>query len=430
MIWRSFQANPECDIRLGLRKRAHYFRSVSVSLSSHKIDGLEMAVNVGKRTNNSLPPLDLSAAPVAMFLRRCGVRKLSPAARAQLYDLGTSMSQPEWRSLYKRAQVEGMSALVFAHAAEVGLLPVMPAEIAESLQTAYRNFWIWNRRLRGELPRINDALKAHNIDVIAFKGVTLAERLYGEIALRPIGDIDLLVRAEDLDACGRILARIGYAPVPGRAKQSQWHALVNRALNFRHDAGFLLDVHWAVTSQPAYVVSFPLAEIWQSAERMQLVGRSVRRLSAADELRYLCYHYAAQHEDKRLIWLVDIAEIVRTLPPTWDWGQFAADTIVRGLATPVSVALNTAQTVLELAVPTKLLMTLGEAAERPQERAAWRVAQASRYGLRAMYEHIKVQNGIRGRIAFAWQGFLSHGVLPTEQRLLTLRQRLPALRKG
>ena len=385
-----------------------------------------MSVQYDHQANSSPHvPDPEDAAPIALFLRLCGVRVAPPLIRAQLYNLGITFSETDWQSLGICARVEGMSALVFAHASEAGLLPAMPAEVIEALQEYYGRSWLWNRRLRGEQSRIIALLAMQGIEVMVMKGVTLAERLYGEIALRPIGDIDLLVRPEDISACGRVLAANGYAPQPGRATPSQWHALVNRALALRHSEGFALDVHWALTSQPAYVASFPLAEIWRSARRIQLAGHPARQLSTADELRFLCFHYAAQHEDKRLIWLVDIAEILRTLPVSWDWEPFTATTSARGLAMPVSEALRAAAATLAAPIPTDVLDALAEAAARPGEQAAWRAARTNRRGLRAMYDHIRAQRGVWGQLNFAWQGFLWHGALPAWQRFIALRRALP-----
>ena len=53
---------------------------------------------------------------------------------------------------------------------------------------------------------------------------------------------------------------------------------------------------------------------------------------------------------------------------------------------------------------------------------AWRAAQTSRYGIKAMYEHLKVQDGIAGQLAFAWQGLLWHAILPARTRVNSLRQ--------
>lgn len=369
-----------------------------------------------------------SATFIDQMLWKCGAPTLARSDLAQLFDLGKRLSPVDWQRLHARSHAEGMDALLFAHATEAGLLPVMPADVAETLMATYRTNWIWNRRLRGEQRRIVDTILDGGIDVVLVKGVTLAARYYGEIALRPIGDIDLLVHPEDAADCGRILSTCGYTPLPGREKPTQWHSLVNRALAYHGSAGITIDVHWALASLPPYVAAFPQADIWNCAESLDLSGPSARRLSIADELRFLCYHYAAQHRDRRLIWLVDIAEILRSLPSDWDWPQFLSDTIARGLATPVAVALDTAQRILDVKVPASASLELRVAASHWKERTAWRAAQSSRYGIRAMYEHLKVQEGISGRLTFGWQGLLWHAIHPAHAHMNSLRQRLSARR--
>lgn len=365
---------------------------------------------------------DSSATFIDLALWQCGARILSQSSLTQLYDLGKRLSPTAWQRLRARSHAEGMDALLFAHATEAGLLPFMPTNVAEGLMATYRTNWIWNRRLRGEQRRIVDAILARGVDVVLVKGVTLAARYYGEIALRPIGDIDLLVRPEDAADCGRILTTCGYTPLPGRENPTQWHALVNRALAYRDDAGITIDVHWALASLPPYVAAFPQAELWNCAENLDPAGPSARRLSTADELRFLCFHYAAQHRDKRLIWLVDIAEILRMLPSAWDWPQFVSDTIARGLAMPVAAALDMVQHLLNVKIPARVMLDLHTAASHWKERMAWRAAQAGRYGIRAMYQHLRVQDGIAAQLAFARQGLLWHAIVPARTRVSSLRQ--------
>src|SRR5262249_51417634 len=148
-----------------------------------------------------------------------------------------------------------------------------------------------------------------------------------------------------------------------------------------------------------------------------------RYLCSADELRYLCYHYAAQHREERLIWLVDIAELVRALPEGWDWDEFCAETIQRDLAMPVATSLRRAERWLGLEVPAEALAALCRAASRPQERRAWRAARAGRSELRGIYKSVLAQPGTRARLAFLWQGLVWHATLPGLQRLRAMGSR-------
>jgi hypothetical protein len=56
--------------------------------------------------------------------------------------------------------------------------------------------------------------RAAGIDVIVLKGAFLAELVYRNIGLRAIGDIDLLVKKEDLGKVKRVLIQLGYQALP------------------------------------------------------------------------------------------------------------------------------------------------------------------------------------------------------------------------
>jgi hypothetical protein len=354
------------------------------------------------------------------FVQRCARAQASTTDYERMRQIAGRMDTVEWENLLLVSQSAGMEPLVFHHASEAGVLTCMPAEVADRLADAYRMSWIFNRRLRSELGALLAALTNQGIDVLVFKGVALAERYYGEIALRPTSDIDLLLHPEDVEDCRLMLLERGYTAVPELRKTSQWRSRVNRVLVFRHYAGFVVEVHWALANLPSYVGSLPLDQIWRRAEHAQVAGQSARYLAAADELRYLSYHYAAQHEDRRLIWLVDIAECVRRLPPTWDWERFSADTIAAGLATPVAMALGSAERLCELELPSDSLVKLRQAAAMPQEWRAWQAARTSRGGFVWLYRQIKAQDGIASQFTFVWASFIWYLLLPTWRRFSAL----------
>jgi hypothetical protein len=66
--------------------------------------------------------------------------------------------------------------------------------------------------LSRELIRVVDRLQAISVDVLPYKGVALAETVYGDIALRQAGDIDLLIRPQDFARARKSLRELGYQP--------------------------------------------------------------------------------------------------------------------------------------------------------------------------------------------------------------------------
>src|SRR5215467_2855057 len=70
----------------------------------------------------------------------------------------------------------------------------VPGSIQSALQARFQSNSVKALRFSAELVRLVDAFRKGGIKVLAHKGPVLAQFLYGDIALRQYGDLDLLVR--------------------------------------------------------------------------------------------------------------------------------------------------------------------------------------------------------------------------------------------
>lgn len=69
-----------------------------------------------------------------------------------------------------------------------------------------------NLTLFQELRRILQALNNGRIKVMVLKGASLAETVYKNPVLRPMSDLDLLIREKNLGEVERKLLDLGYSP--------------------------------------------------------------------------------------------------------------------------------------------------------------------------------------------------------------------------
>jgi Uncharacterised nucleotidyltransferase len=144
------------------------------------------------------------------------------------------------------------------------------------------------------------------VPVIALKGPCLAERFYGDAALRTCYDLDLLVRGSDLDRTEKLLTDLGFAP---NSRADDYHRPWSRkSIN--------LELHFNVENPHAF--DFDIDAAWKRAERSQFHGAPVWLLAPRDELLYLCLH-GVRHRFERICLMLDLALAFRRL-------QLAADT--------------------------------------------------------------------------------------------------------
>lgn len=338
-------------------------------------------------------PAGVAVPDVLRFIARCGSPELDPSAQEELRVLGRRLDRAGWEILPVQAREHGMASLVFLHATQAGALATAPAHIASNLAAIYAQTLVTNRQLQHAREELLAAFSARGIRPMVLKGTALAERYYGTVALRPVRDIDLLVRRAELGAAADILRRLGYAPQRGLGKPTQFYALASSALGYQRAGRATVEIHWQLTSRPVYRRALDVRRAWARALPLGAAGSGAYYLAPADELRFLCVHLAAEHEMSRLIWLVDIAALIRPLGSDWDWEGFTTETIADGAATPVALALQHAVELLDLDVPRAVLQRLDEAAHTPRERHAWQVARARPFSGEWMWSRLAAAQG-------------------------------------
>ena len=105
------------------------------------------------------------------------------------------LTDEEWIALIEMATWHGVAPLLYQRLKAPPLAGCVPDGVRERLRGLYLNTAACNMRLYEELRPLLLALRAAGIPVIVLKGAYLAEQVYRNIALRPMGDIDLLVPA-------------------------------------------------------------------------------------------------------------------------------------------------------------------------------------------------------------------------------------------
>jgi len=137
-----------------------------------------------------------------------------------------------------------------------------------------------------EFLRIHDCCIQNRLELVPLKGAAfMVERLFGErTGLRPMSDLDILVRKDDLPRAEKILESLGYRKQFWGLKEDYW---MNRHyhLVFEKPAGgnkfFTLELHWLL-SYPQAKPLLPL--LWKRLRTVDFEGRRINLLSIEDSL--------------------------------------------------------------------------------------------------------------------------------------------------
>lgn len=159
----------------------------------------------------------------------------------------------------------------------------VPPEILAELHHDYMVSGLAALARERPLKKLLAAFEADRLPVILLKGMYLGCRVYEEPALRPMGDLDLLVWEDAFEQANRVLISSGYAVAVEDTDMR--HETLNRARVYTKAGthSVEIDLHRAVWSMDYYRI--PASVIWSDAGKSMLYGHRAYFLSP--ELNFL-----------------------------------------------------------------------------------------------------------------------------------------------
>jgi hypothetical protein len=250
-------------------------------------------------------------------------------------------------------------------------LPAAPrAEIAASADRLRQNA----DTLGGFLARYLQRAAARGIPTAVLKGLSISSNIYGDPAMRPGGDIDLLVRPHDVPACLAALEEIGIG--------AYWHNLMHDDYYTRHhlhqqrstpDTKTWFEIHWAL-DHPYTLLTIDYAALLDRATPGTLLDQPVADLTPPDLLLTLAVHLVkhaihlpatVQRADLprlvlaegMLMYHLDIAETIHQHPDL-DWEALIQLARQTGTAEIFGAVLRAGVTLLRARVPEGVVQSL------------------------------------------------------------------------
>lgn len=122
----------------------------------------------------------------------------------------------DWSGTVSLLIKQGSAPLFYVKLPALSRAGCIPPEAQKNLQQAYLRTLSRGMVLYHAFTEIVTAFRQQGIEVIALKGVYLSEKLYGDIGLRQLSDIDLLLTdAGQGEKALQVLRTLGYQDAPG-----------------------------------------------------------------------------------------------------------------------------------------------------------------------------------------------------------------------
>ena len=215
----------------------------------------------------------------------------------------------------------------------------MPASIWSAIRARFEHQERRVLRFTAELARILQQFDHHGIQVLAHKGAALGQLLYDNPAMRQFGDLDFLMRADDVTRARSALKELGYAPklqLSSRQEKEYLRSGYEYVFGLSADRN-LVEVQWQILPR-FYSINFDMEALFARSTELDLDGLRLRTLGKEDLMLVLCVH-AAKHEWAQLGTVRDIATFA-CLDLDWSWIEAEARRlgVMRILAVSLSLA--------------------------------------------------------------------------------------------
>ncbi len=168
-------------------------------------------------------------------------------------------------------------------------------------------------------------LVAEGIEVIVLKGAALALTVYQNIGLRPMSDVDLLIRPAQASAALHVMSELGYTHEARGTRPGDILAHECEVALTKPDPDApMIELHWSLIDSPHYQRVIDMDWLWATARPLMVRDTPALMLGPEAQVLHLCAHLALHHPSPaqpHLLWLNDIVEVIRHYQGELDWDE-------------------------------------------------------------------------------------------------------------
>ena len=245
----------------------------------------------------------------------------------------------DWEEILESARWHGVAPLLYNNLKGIQKSRSIPQRVMDELRTDYNANLARNMYIYAELRNILGAFRKKGVEVILLKGAVLAKTIYGDIGLRPMSDVDLLVRKGDLPHAEKILSGLGYL-FYGYNNTQEWIRENDYHIVYIHPSKNIpVEIHWHITkdSHPFRIRNIDTGIIetwWERAETAEISGNKVLMLCPEDLIFHLSHHFFKHRfvRHKGVFWnkgaliqLCDILQILKHYKDRIDWVRLISE---------------------------------------------------------------------------------------------------------
>lgn len=281
----------------------------------------------------------------------------------------------DWQTVLARARQHGLSGLLY-RSLEMQARADVPPDVRQALRETYLRTNVAQLLAYGELAALMDIFRAAQIPFIVLKGAALSRTLYSDPALRPFGDLDLLVHEHDHARATELVLAREYQAVVEMSAGSDSALWGQQTFVRTGNQPARVELHWHLFVTPYYRQRARLAWFWDECETFDVSGHSAQTFNVSAQLLHLAAHSSLHHSETRFIWLYDLALLLARHGDTLAWDKISASARVFGLMRALQTALQQTATVWQVPLPSQAQAIFTAAPAEPYERIVFALTRS------------------------------------------------------
>jgi len=275
-------------------------------------------------------------------------------------------SEIDWQTFLLLARKEGIAPLLYRRLVCCLDRECIPDWLARELKREYYAVLAKNAVVFEELKKALAALNNAGVEAMVLKGAVLAEQVYGDLGVRPMADVDLLIKGHDLAAIDQAFQTLGYLSDDLRSID-----LTSIPINYLTSVVYYsptvyylcFHLHWHIVNSTipndSLIRSFKITDIWNAARQTTIAGTKTLVMAPHNLLIHLAEHgLRVTHSLSQFIFLCDIHETVTTYEKEIDWDELVETSQKIKLDRFVYLSLALAVKLLDSQIPEKVLARL------------------------------------------------------------------------
>lgn len=230
-----------------------------------------------------------------------------------------SSEDPAWNRIVEEADRHGLLPVLSSKLDTLGFSHSLSPSLLDRIKRSVVEVAARNLKLATELTAILRAFETRGLACLPLRGLALAERLYGDITARPMGDIDLLVRREAVPEVAHTLGELGFREIDRRPGFARTFSYSLECLKEDHGS-VIVEPHWTI-AYPPFADLIDMNAVWNRCVRGEVLGKETKCLCPTDLLVHLCFHVLHRRDSAPLLWFYELDRLLRQDAAELDWSQ-------------------------------------------------------------------------------------------------------------